>query len=73
MNYPLQALIKMGVIPPVTFPDRQPLLRLEHADLHDARTGRPSPIWRGASCRSRARPIIRPSPSTPSSKATGSI
>ena len=72
MKSPLQALIQMGVVPTVTFPDRQPLLRLEHADLHDARPARRSPIWRAASCPSRALPTSPPSRSTPCSRATAS-
>ena len=40
MNYPLQALMQLGVVPPVTFPDRQPLLRLRHAVITPRPAGR---------------------------------
>ena len=36
MNYPLQALIKLGVIPPVTFPTDSRYYGFEHADIHGA-------------------------------------
>ena len=64
MKSPLQALIQMGVVPTVTFSDRQPLLRHEHVDLRHTRPARPSRIWRAASCRSRARRTSPPSRST---------
>ena len=72
MNAPIQALIKLGVIPPVSFP--------ADSRYHGSPTltyvtpgGRPSPISPGAFCRSPARRTFQRSPSIPSGKATGSI
>ena len=56
MNYPLQALIQMGVVPPVTFPTDSRYYGFEHAHIHHARPARASLIWRGALCRSPGAP-----------------
>ena len=44
MKSPLQALIQMGVVPPVTFPTDSRYYGFEHADVHHAERRRPSPI-----------------------------
>ena len=71
MKYPLQALMQMGVVPPVTFPTDSRYYGSSTLTYIDARQGRQSPIWRGASCRSRALRTTPPSRSTPYVRATG--
>ena len=64
MNYPLQALIQLGVVPSVNFPTDSRYYGSATLTVHCARRHRSSPIWRAASCRSRARPTSPPSRST---------
>ena len=71
MNYPLQNLMQLGVLPAGQLSDRQPVLRLRTLTVHSAERARSSRIWRGVSCPSRARPIMPRSPTTPSSRAIG--
>ena len=53
----MQALISLGVVPPVTFPTDSRYYGSSTL-TYTAPNGQASPIWRAASCRSRARRTI---------------
>ena len=69
MKSPLQALIQMGVVPPVTFPTDSRYYGFEHADLHDADGEQISYLARRI-VPQPGRPTSPPSRSTPCIRAT---
>ncbi len=65
MNYPLQAMVQLGVVPPVTFPTDSRYYGSARCNTTGAKRAGRSPTSRDASCLSPERPILRRSTSTP--------